>query len=342
VQTCLAKDPEDRWQSAGDLKRQIEAIAEAGSPASSPAAIPAVAPRRLPRGFAWAVLAVAGILLVALISRLGDRQAPTAPRLQVEIASPIGARFVLDGPNIASITLSPDGEHLTFLAPTEDGERLWVRTLATCEARPLQGTEDATYPFWSPDGKFIAFMARGRLLKVPAAGGAVIDLCHAEEGRGGSWSQDGTILFAPHRASGSMGSAEESRYGHGVRQGPERDDAPLAAFPAGRQVSCSSPQTTPQRRRAASTPSISRRSRRLENGACPACQIERAAPPDTFYVQGGRWCTAFVPTVELVGEPARWSRDPLETGFFRGVFAAAGDRLVFQRGGTASVYELPW
>ena len=350
VRICLAKDPDDRWQSAGDLRRQIEALAEAGSSASSPAVQVAAAPRRLPRGYPWAVLGVAGILCLALITQLGDREIPAAPRLEVEIASPPGATFALAGDNVASVSLSPDGELLAFVAQAGDTLKLWVRNLATGEARPLEGTDYASYPFWSPDGKFIAFLGDNRLRKVPAGGGAVIDLAPAAEGRGGSWSSDGTILYAPywrerlHRVSADGGEAVpitefDTTKGETTHRSPwflpdGKHFLYLAANHAAAETSGEhaiylSSTDAPGERRLL----LHARSNVQYSGG------------HLIYVQGRKLVAQpfDADRLELRGEPQTLVDGiRFETGYFHGAFTAAGDRLVFQRGGSATFCELVW
>ena len=94
-------------------------------------------------------------------------------------------------------TISPDGRRLAFVATVEGQTRLWVRPLESLAAQSLAGTEDATLPFWSPDSRLLAFFSRGKLKKVDVSGGPPQTLCNAEgAARGGTWSTDGTILFA--------------------------------------------------------------------------------------------------------------------------------------------------
>ncbi|HTY57503.1 MAG TPA: protein kinase, partial [Bacteroidota bacterium] len=99
--------------------------------------------------------------------------------------------------------LSPDGTQLTFAATDSTGTtRLWVRTLSTVRSVPLAGTEEGSYPFWSPDSRFIAFFAGGKLRKIQASGGPVAVLCDAPAGRGGSWGSADVIVFAPSPGEG--------------------------------------------------------------------------------------------------------------------------------------------
>ena len=108
------------------------------------------------------------------------------------------------GPGAGSLTLSPDGKYLTFSAKGADGVlKLWLRPLEGVEARPIAGTDEGLYPFWSPDSRFIAFYTRGKLKKVAVSGGAAIEICDVSgEPRGGTWNRDGVILFEPHWREG--------------------------------------------------------------------------------------------------------------------------------------------
>jgi Tol biopolymer transport system component len=99
-------------------------------------------------------------------------------------------------------TISPDGRRVAFVATQNGKDLLWVRDLDSLIARPLSGTDGAYEPFWSPDNHFLAFFADGKLKKINVDGGPAIPLCEAGLGRGGSWSQNGIIVFAPNDRSG--------------------------------------------------------------------------------------------------------------------------------------------
>ena len=120
-------------------------------------------------------------------------------RLSVEV-SPGESLWTSQGP---AAVLSPDGTRLAFVAQNEARERkLYVRPLDQLQATLLPGTEGVTNPFFSPDGKWIAFFAGGTLKKVSVSGGAAVTLCDVSGGRGASWSEDGAIIFAPTPRSG--------------------------------------------------------------------------------------------------------------------------------------------
>src|SRR5262249_6956266 len=161
VKTCLAKDPEDRFQTAHDVKLQLQWIAEGGSLAGVPA--PVAVRRKSREKIAWG-LAAAFFLAALFFAVSYVRRAPEPPRtLRATLELPPDSR--LDSLD-TSLALSPDGRRLAMAVIGADGKRrLWVRPLASQSAQPLEGTEGAAYPFWSPDGRFIGFFADRKLRK---------------------------------------------------------------------------------------------------------------------------------------------------------------------------------
>ncbi|MCZ6696809.1 MAG: protein kinase [Acidobacteria bacterium] len=218
VKTCLAKDPEERRQTMHDVLLELRWIAEAGSQAGVP--IPVASRRRTRERLAWTMAGVAGGLVVTLVAGWAVfRPAPPERRLvRTSIVAPRepAAEFTLGGGNSGSLTISPDGRHVTFAARSEDGKRhLWVRALDEPEARPLPGTEDGEHPFWSPDSRFIAFFSSAKLKKIDLAGSPALVLADASNGRPGAWNEDGVILFSPttlepiHRIPAGGGKPEQ-------------------------------------------------------------------------------------------------------------------------------------
>ena len=121
-----------------------------------------------------------------------------APVVRSSILPPAGTSFVTMLPASGPPVLSPDGTRLAFTARDEKSKvLLYVRPLRSLTARPLAGTDDAIYPFWSPDGREIGFFAAGKLKKINADGGPPQNLCDSVGGRGGAWSKYGLIVFTP-------------------------------------------------------------------------------------------------------------------------------------------------
>jgi Tol biopolymer transport system component len=204
VSACLAKDPENRWQSASDLKRELTWIAEGDAQVEG--GVPIAAGRRRRELLAWSLAAIALGLAAAVVAQY-ERQSAT-------LAAPVRTSIVLpETAPVRAAVLSPDGTRLAFVARDSSGKSvLWIRPLDSLAVQPLAGTENPSFPFWSPDSRMIGFFADGRLKKIDALGGPVQTLCDAPISRGGTWSSAGVILFAPHlgplyRVSASGGIA---------------------------------------------------------------------------------------------------------------------------------------
>lgn len=195
VRSCMAKEREDRIQSAHDVKLQLDWIAEAGSQAGIPA--PVVARRRVSQRLAWAIAALAAAAAIAFAIGFILRAPVAAHPLRVSILPPDQHSF-----DPMSIALSPDGTKLAFVATLAGATpQLWVRPLDSTAAQPLAGTDDASFPFWSPDSRSLGFFAQGKLRIIDASGGAVQTLADAPQPRGAAWGADGTILFTPSPTS---------------------------------------------------------------------------------------------------------------------------------------------
>jgi len=192
VKTCIAKDPEERWQSAGDVGKEIRWIAEGSQVGAAAVAIPG---RKRRDWIAWSVAVLLGLATIFLgneVRRLG-RVSPVQS-VHSFLVPPERTSFRLTGDDSAPIALSPDGRSTAFGA----GGRLWVGSLATGAVRALAGTDGGTFPFWSPDSRFLGFFSDGKLRIVEASGGPVRAIADAPNARGGAWSSQGVIVFAPN------------------------------------------------------------------------------------------------------------------------------------------------
>ena len=194
IRRCLAKDPDDRWQTARDVGLELNSIIQ-GDSASEPAE--GAAAKRwasLRERFAWSFASV--LLLITAYSLLRSHTSPVLqlPALRTSILPPDKHRI---GWSDAGV-LSPDGRFLAFsaLGPAP-GSQLWLRPLDSITARQLPGTDGAYNAFWSPDSQWIAFFSGGKLKKISVEGGTPLVICNGPAGRGGSWGPDGTILFVP-------------------------------------------------------------------------------------------------------------------------------------------------
>jgi eukaryotic-like serine/threonine-protein kinase len=224
VRTCLAKEPEDRFQSAHDLRLQLQWIAGAGSQVGAPAIVTS---RRKSAGkiltaamaAGWLVAIAAAVLAIMYASRLNSAQQPVHASLE----PPAG--FELSSVITGAPALSPDGKQLAFLMTKKNlasasvavvqhsrdvfsPHTIFVRKIDSNEVTSLAGTDRALFPFWSPDSKYIGFFADGKLKKILASGGPAQTLCDAPEGRGGTWNEHGTIVFSP-RISGPLQSVSD-------------------------------------------------------------------------------------------------------------------------------------
>jgi serine/threonine protein kinase/Tol biopolymer transport system component len=190
VDRCLEKNPAARFQTASDLGFALEGLS---SHSESAVAVPAVARRRSLLGdvrVAWAVATILALTLGAAALLLRPR-AETVPPLAFEVNTPNTTTATLQ------FALSPSATHLVAVTGIGTGTLLWLRSLNRLEGQTLSGTDGAGAPFWSPDSRFIAFFASGKLKKVDIFGAPPQTLADAPIGRGGSWNQDDVILFAP-------------------------------------------------------------------------------------------------------------------------------------------------
>jgi serine/threonine-protein kinase len=212
LRRCLRKDPRDRLRDIGDARIEIEDIQQAPQGAAAPT-VTSPAP-----GWAWVKPALAGLVVGAVLvgTVLGLRRGippQQTPRARLHVELP--AKNILSLGRGSAITVSPDGSTLVFVASAGGPPLLFARTLDRFESTLLPGTDGATNPFFSPDGKWVGFFAGGRLKKVALSGGQPVTIAEAPNARGESWSSDGNIYFTPTsgsavwRVSAAGGAAEE-------------------------------------------------------------------------------------------------------------------------------------
>jgi eukaryotic-like serine/threonine-protein kinase len=196
VKTCLAKDPDERFETVHDVKLQLKWIVEGGSQAGVPASVAVHGKNR--ERILWAASALLLVACGALLAIHFGQSKTERQAIHAYIPAPEKSTFAFSGDLTGPLVVSPDGTRLVFAARDGEGKQLlWVRPLESAASQPLGGTEGATYPFWSADSRFIGFFAEGKLKKIEARGGPAQVLCDAIDGRGGTWNREDIIVFAP-------------------------------------------------------------------------------------------------------------------------------------------------
>ncbi len=205
VRKCLAKAPEKRWQSASDLVSQLEWLVQSSGLATAilPAAHAPSSVRRV-----WMLAAVAGLAVAAFLGGMVLRRpaARAQNTVRLSLLPPAGV-------SMGEFAISLDGGRLAFEGNADSGaSQIWWRSFDTIDAQPLKGTENAVHPFWSPDGRSLAFYAQGKLKRIDVPGGSPQTICDSAGGGGsGAWSSEGVIVFGTsfgeplHRVSAAGG-----------------------------------------------------------------------------------------------------------------------------------------
>src|SRR5215471_13432514 len=184
VRRCLHKESDRRFKHAGDVRLELdEALSEPASKMPDREAVKS-------GGLIWRVTTALLTLALAIVTTLFLTQRPSPPsELRVDIDTPSTSR-----PN--QFALSPDGQRLAFVAFNGVQTCLWLRSLDQTEAQPLPGTDDASLPFWSPDGRSLGFFVGTKLKRIDIGGGAATELADVVQPSGGTWNSDGVIVFS--------------------------------------------------------------------------------------------------------------------------------------------------
>ena len=193
VRQCLAKDPDERWQSASDLARELKWIADRGSQTAASTAVPVPPPKIGHLG--WIAALASTVLFLAAAFGWWKASHRVEPAMYFNAAVPFAA---------ADLAISPDGKTIAIVAYSSqvNDSAIWTYEVGSQQTHLLEGTQGAAYPFWSPDGKYLGFFGDGKLKKIEVTGGHAQIISAAPNGRGGSWNRDGVIIFSPNSLHG--------------------------------------------------------------------------------------------------------------------------------------------
>ena len=338
VKRCLAKDPENRWQTARDLQLELKSVAEGGSHAElgEPLRELLTARRksreRMMAGVAALGVAAAIALAIPAIMRLRDRA--VAPEMRPEIDTPSTSDPV-------SFALSPDGREIVFAASGEGPQRLWLRRLDMTTAQPMAGTEGARYPFWSPDGRSVGFLANNTLKRMDIGGGSPQTLASGVAW-GGAWGPDGTILFT----GGTAGP---------LFRVPASGGQPTVVTKLDRQLVHRFPQFLPGGKQFLFYAQGSAETSGIYLGSLDSSEVKRLTASDIAGAYSSNGYLLFIRAgtllaqrldlgrKELTGDPVTVAEPVIfDTSISAGAFSVSAAGLVAYRSGGAGQHQLVW
>ncbi len=204
LRRCLAKDPESRLHHIADARLEIQEAMAGGAPEEMKAVAGAPARPARARLLPWAIAAI-GILLAAVSLWLGRPFSKPEPRPLLNLAVPFPQGTRLFDDQFGNLAISPTGDHVAVTLVRDGVRRIFLRALARQGLTPVEGTENADSPFFSPDGRWLGFIVNGKIQKVPVDGGTPLTICDgADSNRGASWGAGDRIVFSPSNSAPLM------------------------------------------------------------------------------------------------------------------------------------------
>ncbi len=359
IRRCLEKHPSARFQSALDVAFALESMATGSDSGPTPSPPPASRSRE------WIAWTVAALSLVAAATMAWSAYVRTPPEsataMSFNVLPPPGWQIDPAGETSQLVAVSPDGLTLAFGARNEDGRpQLWVRPLASLEARPIAGTEGGRSPFWSPDGRWLGFFADNKLKKVELPGGIPVTLCEAPSGTSAAWSAEGVILFSqlsPFSQGGTSPGAQ------GLRKVSDAGGTPTAITTVGEgERGHSRPFFLPDNRHfifsAGSTARSAEALRTVFVAELDSPGRTRLLTTDSLIVSYAAGHLLFLRGTTLVAQPfdpmtLTLSGEPMPIaegigagavggGDRFGVFSASSGVLAYQASANVAVHQLAW
>jgi len=187
IRRCLAKDPVNRFRDIADVRFEME-----DEVLDSAAGLPE-GEARTRRG-PWIAAVLAALAFGFVLTRAFDRAPSEVPAAHLSVVLAPDQQVTSRSGLASPLAVSPDGKKIVFSGQISGGQQLFLRALGDLEPRPLPGTEEAEFPFFSPDGEWIGFLATERLRKLSLSGGAPITIARLEM-RGATWADEDTIIL---------------------------------------------------------------------------------------------------------------------------------------------------